>query len=175
MFLIDLPIGVVGLVLGVLLVPKFPARRRGRGMDLVGVALLGGGITSIMLPLIEQEQGGAAVHWWLLGLAAALLVAFVFWERWWKGRGLDPLVNLSLLRTPLFGASSLVGLAYFAGIPACFSSFPCTCSRGAPIRRWRPARRACRSRWDRRSARPSAGGPSTASDGCSWWPGWWPS
>ncbi|ACU71641.1 drug resistance transporter, EmrB/QacA subfamily [Catenulispora acidiphila DSM 44928] len=117
MFLINLPIGVVGLVLGVLLVPKIPPRRRGRGMDLVGVALLGGGITSIMLPLIEQEQGGAAVHWWLLGLAAVLLVAFVFWERWWKGRGLDPLVNLSLLRTPSFGASSLVGLAYFAGYP----------------------------------------------------------
>lgn len=116
MFLVNLPIGAVGLVLGVLLVPSIPARRRGRGLDLVGVALLGGGITSIMLPLIEQEQGGG-VQWSLLGLAAVLLVAFVFWERWWQRRGLDPLVDLGLLRTPSFGASSLVGLAYFAGYP----------------------------------------------------------
>jgi MFS family permease len=49
MFMINVPIGVLGLLLGVLLVPKIPLRRRGRGMDLVGVALLGGGITSIML------------------------------------------------------------------------------------------------------------------------------
>ncbi|NUP49470.1 MAG: MFS transporter [Catenulispora sp.] len=117
MFGVNLPIGVAGLILGVFLVPEIPSRRRGRGMDLVGVALLGGGITSIMLPLIEQEQGGAAVRWWLLGLAAALLAAFVLWEQWWKGRGLDPLIDLSLLRTPSFGASGLVGLAYFAGYP----------------------------------------------------------
>jgi EmrB/QacA subfamily drug resistance transporter len=117
MFLINVPIGVVGLALGVWLVPRIPSRRRGRGMDLVGVALLGGGITCVMLPLIEQEQGGSAVHWWLLGLAAGLLAVFVGWERWWKGRGLDPLVDLSLLRTPSFGTSGIVGLCYFAGYP----------------------------------------------------------
>jgi EmrB/QacA subfamily drug resistance transporter len=117
MFMINVPIGVLALVLGVVLLPKIPVRRRGRGMDLAGVVLLGGGITSVMLPLIEQEEGGSAVHWWLLGLAAGLLAAFVIWERWWKGRGLDPLVDLSLLRTPSFGASSIVGLTYFAGYP----------------------------------------------------------
>ena len=117
MFMINVPIGVLGMLLGVLMVPKIPLRRRGRGMDLVGVVLLGGGITSIMLPLIEQEEGGSAVHWWLLGLAAGLLAAFVVWERWWKARGFDPLVDLSLLRTPSFGVSGIVGLTYFAGYP----------------------------------------------------------
>ncbi|MEV6012704.1 MFS transporter [Streptomyces sp. NPDC051976] len=117
MFLVNVPIGVVGLVLAVLLVPTIPSRRRGRGVDMVGVMLLGGGVTSVMLPLIEQEAGGSAAHWWLLALAAGLMGVFVVWEIWWKGRGLDPLVDLSLLRMPSFSASGVVGLAYFAGYP----------------------------------------------------------
>lgn len=117
MFLVNVPIGVAGLALAVLLLPAIPSRRRGRGVDLVGVALLGGGITSIMLPLVEQEEGGSTAHWWLLALAAGLLVVFVGWEIRWKRRGLDPLVDLSLLKTPSFSASGIVGLTYFAGYP----------------------------------------------------------
>lgn len=116
-FLVNVLIGLPALVLGVLLIPKIPSRRLNGGLDLVGVLLLGGGITSIMLPLIEQEQGSGSVRWWLLGLATGSLGSFVAWEKYWRRTGHEPLVELGLLRERSFSASSAVGLAYFAGYP----------------------------------------------------------
>ena len=117
-FLVNVPIGLLALVLAVRLVPTIPPRRQGRGIDLAGVLLLGGSITSLMLPLIEQEQGGSTVRWWLFGLAAVLLGAFVAWERGWQQAGNDPLIHLGLLRSRTFTLSGAVGLAYFAGYPS---------------------------------------------------------
>lgn len=116
-FMVNLPIGVLALVLGVFLIPKIPLRRKSRGIDVVGVLLLGGGITSLMLPLIEQEQGTGSVRWWLLAVAAGLLALFVLWERSWQRSGRDPLVDLNLLHSRPFSASTAVGAAYFAGYP----------------------------------------------------------
>ena len=113
-FLVNLPIGLIALVLGVTLLPKVPARRGNRGLDLVGVVLLGGGIACVLLPLVEQEQR-SAVRWWLLGLAAVLLACFLGWETLWRRTGRDPLVDLSLLRTRSYSAGSALGVVYFAG------------------------------------------------------------
>lgn len=72
-FLVNVPIGLLALGLGVRLLPATPTRRHGDGVGLVGVVLLGGGIASIMLPLIEQEQSTETANRWPLGLAMALL------------------------------------------------------------------------------------------------------
>ncbi|MEW2275742.1 DHA2 family efflux MFS transporter permease subunit [Streptomyces sp. SID685] len=114
-FLVNLPIGLLAVVLGALWLPRTAARGTGRGLDLVGVLLLGGGVAAVLLPMIEQEQRSASVRWWLLGLAAVLLVCFVGWETVWRRAGHDPLVDLSLLRARSFGAGSAVGSVYFAG------------------------------------------------------------
>jgi EmrB/QacA subfamily drug resistance transporter len=114
-FLVNLPIGLAALALGVLLLPASPPRRRGGGVDVVGVLVLGGAIASLLLPLIEQEQRSGSVHWWLLALAVALLGCFVVWERRLQAAGRDPLVDLGLLRARSYSAGSAVGVVYFGG------------------------------------------------------------
>ena len=47
----------------------------------MGVALLGGGVLSVMLPLVEAESGGLRRLWWLFAVGAVLIGAFVRWER----------------------------------------------------------------------------------------------
>ncbi|MEU7302289.1 MFS transporter [Streptomyces sp. NPDC007206] len=114
-FLVNLPIGLVALVLGVVCLPRTGPRRAGKGLDLVGVLLLGGAVAAVLLPMIEQEQRAASVRWWLFGLAAGLLACFVVWETLWRRTGRDPLVDLGLLRARSFGTGSAVGSVYFAG------------------------------------------------------------
>jgi MFS family permease len=83
-FYVNVPIGLVALVLAARLVPPPPpGRQRRADLDLVGSLLLGGGIFSLMLPLVEADAGGSASLWWLLAAAGLLLAAFVRWELAW--------------------------------------------------------------------------------------------
>jgi EmrB/QacA subfamily drug resistance transporter len=119
-FLVNLPIGLLALVLGVVLLPRIPARRASRSPDLPGVLLLGGSIACVLLPMIEQAQRAATVRWWLLGPAAGLLCCFLGWEVLWRRTGHDPLVDLTLLRARSYSAGSALGLMYFAGYTGLF-------------------------------------------------------
>jgi MFS family permease len=57
-FFVNVPVGVVALVLAARLLPRGATRRRGH-IDLAGVGLLGAGVLSLMLPLVDAEAGGA--------------------------------------------------------------------------------------------------------------------
>lgn len=118
-FLVNLPIGVIALVLGVRLLPRTEPRGSHR-LDVLGVALLGGGVAAIVLPLIEAEQAGGSVNWYLLGVGAALLACFVAWELFYRRRGNEPLVNLGLLRRRSYAVGITIGLCYFAGFTGIF-------------------------------------------------------
>ncbi|MFF0463153.1 MFS transporter [Streptomyces mexicanus] len=128
-FLVNLPIGLLALVLGVVYLPRTRPRRTGGGLDLVGVVLLGGGVAAVLLPVIEQAQH-AAVRWWLFGLAAGLLACFVAWEILWRRTGRDPLVDLALLRARSFGLGSAVGSVYFAGYTGLLLILPLSLQQG---------------------------------------------
>src|SRR4051794_40514488 len=91
-FFVNVPIGIVALVLAARLLPRGTTRERGH-IDLPGVALLGGGVLSLMLPLVQADAGGLRQLWWLFLVGAALLAAFVVWERRVVGRGGDPLLD----------------------------------------------------------------------------------
>ena len=78
--------------------------------DLVGSALLAGGLTMTIVAL--RMSGSAA--WWLGGSGAALLIAFPFWER----RAASPVVDFSLLtRGAFFGGGSIIALQNMAMYP----------------------------------------------------------
>ncbi|GAB3960446.1 MFS transporter [Actinoallomurus acanthiterrae] len=113
-FFVNLPIGLPAFVLGTRLLPRDPARARTGRLDLVGVALLGGGITAVILPLVMAEHRQGSAPWSLLGLGAVLLACFVAWERHYRSKG-RPLVDLELLRRRPYAIGSLVGVLYFAG------------------------------------------------------------
>lgn len=114
-FFVNVPIGVVALVLGGRLLPRDQVRRQALRVDLVGVALLGAGIAAIILPLAEAGRPGGAGHWYLLGVGAVLLACFVAWEQHCRRRRAQPLVDLALLRQRPYAFGALVAVPYFAG------------------------------------------------------------
>jgi MFS family permease len=114
-FYVNVPIGLVALVLAARLVPATAGRRSGTHLDLVGSLLLGGGVLAILLPLVQADDGELGRWSPLFGVAVVLLAAFVRWEHRTVGRGRAPLLDPRLTRTPGYLAGSTVGLVYFAG------------------------------------------------------------
>jgi EmrB/QacA subfamily drug resistance transporter len=123
LFLINVPIGLVALVLIRRLVPDNDVgaeAERDPRVDLVGALLLGLAVLSVLYPLISLE-GGAGLP--LVGLFAfpALAWAFVRWERQTVRRERPPLLDVSLLRgLPGYANGLLVGTLYFTGFTGIF-------------------------------------------------------
>jgi EmrB/QacA subfamily drug resistance transporter len=115
-FYINVPIGLVALVLAARLVPPGTGRHlRDTHLDLVGSLLLGAGVLSLLLPLVNAETGGLGQEWWLFGVAAALFVAFARWELRTVRRGREPLLDPRLASAPGYAAGSVIGMVYFVG------------------------------------------------------------
>jgi DHA2 family multidrug resistance protein len=117
-FLINLPFGLLSLVLVGLFVVDSPAlkkRRRtlldgGLRIDYVGFVLvaLGFGILQLVLDRFERAGGWGTSFVNLYGsICVIALVALVFWE--WNHS--QPVVNLRLLKIPSFGISNLLMFA----------------------------------------------------------------
>ncbi|WP_320781884.1 MFS transporter [Streptomyces sp. CRN 30] len=114
-FYVNVPVGLIALLLGFRLLPRVAPGRRG-DLDAAGVALLGAGILAVMLPLVLAEAGGLSRLWWLFPVGLVLLLAFVRWERRVAARDGDPLLDPRLL-TGTRGYATGAGLAtlYFVG------------------------------------------------------------
>jgi EmrB/QacA subfamily drug resistance transporter len=115
-FYVNLPIGLVALVLAARLVPAAArAGWRGVHLDLVGSLLLGGGVLSLLLPLVDATTGGLTRLWPLFGLAVALLAGFAWWEGRTVRRGRQPLLDPRLVRTAGYAPGVAIGMVYFVG------------------------------------------------------------
>ena len=103
-FLINVPIGLVALVLTPRVVPESRSERTIR-LDLPGAVAVAIGLTAILLPLIEGRELGWPVWTWVsLALAPAILAWFVGRQRRLSRRGDDPLLDLALFRERGFSA-----------------------------------------------------------------------
>lgn len=116
-FLVNVPIGIALLIAGLRLVPHSDLRHR-RGFDFVGFALLGAGLTTLLLAL--EAVGGTSPDWTsialLLGVAVLTLGAAVVRMR----RAAHPLLSFRALAIPTFRASNLGGGVYrmvVSGLP----------------------------------------------------------
>ena len=102
------------------------ARRRAadaaQSLDPVGVVLFAAAMVLVLLPVVEGKQGDSLAQrpWWLLAVAATLLVVFVLWERAWAARGRETLVDLSLARVRSYVFGLGLGTFYFAGFTSIF-------------------------------------------------------
>jgi MFS family permease len=115
-FYVNVPIGVIALVLATRLVPATTGGGwRATNLDLLGTLLLGGGVLSLLVPLVDADSGGLGRLPLLWSLAALLLAAFCWWEVRTVRRGRQPLLDPGLARTPGFAVGSIIGLTYFIG------------------------------------------------------------
>jgi EmrB/QacA subfamily drug resistance transporter len=119
-FYVNVPIGLVALVLAARLLPATrpetgSAARVARRLDLVGAALLGAGVFAVMLPLLEHDRIGQL--WWLLVLAVMLLAGFAAWEvRVARRNLLPPILDPGLvISTPGYASGAAIALTYFIG------------------------------------------------------------
>jgi len=100
-FLINLPIGLLGAALGVIILPASSHASRIEGFNRLGALLLPLSITALLLALTFLW-----LAWLLLPFSALLLFGFVWSER----RADHPLIGATLLRTPGMAAGLSAGL-----------------------------------------------------------------
>lgn len=122
-FYVNVPVGVVALVLALRWLPE--DRRSGRlRLDLLGTALLGLATLAALLPLVTAESGGLRSLWWLFGVALVLGVLFVRWEHRVVRRGGAPLLDPRLVsRTRGYAAGVVLATVYFMGFSGIFLVF----------------------------------------------------
>jgi EmrB/QacA subfamily drug resistance transporter len=120
-FFVNLPVGIVAMILAVRTVPYRPRQKGERtDYDPVGAVVLGLATLLVLLPFVESRTWSGGLKWTLLVPAALLGVLFVRWERWYRRRGREPMVDLALFgrRSYTFGAA--LALAYFVGFTGVF-------------------------------------------------------
>src|SRR5947208_185625 len=117
-FLVNIPIVILGLIAGVFLIPtsKDPSAPR---LDPLGAVLSIAGLSSLLYGIIEAPQDGWGAPKILVAfvVGAALLVGFVAWER----RTDHPMLDVRFFKNPRFtAASSGIAFVFFAMFGAIF-------------------------------------------------------
>lgn len=106
-FIVNVPIGILGMALAVWLVPTLPTQRNQR-FDLPGVVLSGVGLFLIVFALQEgQSHDWAPWIWATVGVGVAIMAAFVYWQSVNTG---EPLIPLIIFRDRNFSMTN-VGVA----------------------------------------------------------------
>jgi EmrB/QacA subfamily drug resistance transporter len=118
-FLVNVPFALAALALGVRYVPESRDPRPG-AFDVPGAALSTAGFSVLVYAVIEapDDGWGSAPILGALALAAALLAAFVAWER----HSAHPMLDLALFRRPRFTVGTLaVSVAFFSLLGGIFA------------------------------------------------------
>jgi EmrB/QacA subfamily drug resistance transporter len=109
-FLVNIPVGVAALAAAARVLPR-SVTHPGSRLDLPGTALVGGGLVSVIYPLIQgREDGWPAWTFILLAMGVLLLVVFAVYE---QRRRESPLIEHSLLGNATFWTGMAATLAFF--------------------------------------------------------------
>ncbi|HJS03430.1 MAG TPA: MFS transporter, partial [Variovorax sp.] len=114
-FLINLPIGLLALVLAPRVIPPLASGGNSR-LDLAGMLLVAASSVAVVLPLVEgREQGWPLWSWLCLAAAVPLWAVFARQQRGLAMRGGAPLVAPALLANSRFVTGLLTTLAFYVG------------------------------------------------------------
>jgi EmrB/QacA subfamily drug resistance transporter len=122
LFWMNVPLGILLLVLAARLLPKRQRHAGAADLDPVGILLLGVLVVSFMLPFVLTTGGpdDNPLRWLFLVLAVAAAVAFTAWERRYAQRGRTPVVRFSLFSLASYRNGLLIATVYFGAMPAIF-------------------------------------------------------
>jgi len=98
-FLINVPVAVLGLVAVAALVPQSRAAER-PGLDPVGVVVSGAGLVAVVYGLIKAGQDGWSNAGAWLFMVGGVALLYAFW--WWERRSSQPVLDLTLFRSASF-------------------------------------------------------------------------
>jgi len=109
-FLINVPIGIIGIIAGALVIKESRNTRANRYLDIIGVTLSIATLFSLTLALIKGAEwgwtSGRTLGW--LAVAVVLFVLFIVAEIVQARRGLDAMMDLSLFRVPTFSGTAVI-------------------------------------------------------------------
>jgi EmrB/QacA subfamily drug resistance transporter len=114
-FYVNVPVGVLGLIMGARMLPSIEEGVEATRLDRVGLALLTAGVPLVVYGLAEIGERGtltAAQAYAPLLIGLALVVAFALHAL----RVAEPLLNIRLFREPSFGAAALTTFVLGAGL-----------------------------------------------------------
>ena len=113
-FLVNVPIGVIGIVMAARVMPETYDLGAGRRVDLAGMLLLGGAVFALTFALVEanDEGWGSTAIVGLFVAAAVLSVAFALSQRY----GRSPMLTAALVRNRQFVGASLTFLLFAIGV-----------------------------------------------------------
>ena len=103
-FYINVPVGVLALILSLIYIPKDAPSEHGQPFDLAGSLAFMAGLSALMLGLNQGAEWGwtSPAVLGLLAGALLLLAVFILIER----RSPAPMLDLSLFRVPLFSTAA---------------------------------------------------------------------
>jgi EmrB/QacA subfamily drug resistance transporter len=121
-FYVNLPIGIATALFAIRILPGGDAHAdKSNRMDWVGIAILSGSLTAILIPLIQgQQDGWPAWTWWTMVAGAAGVVLFALWEVYFTKRGGAALVPPRLFHHLSFSLGVVLALVYFAAMVSIF-------------------------------------------------------
>jgi len=119
-FLVNVPVGIFAVIMGLLLIPRMPGHK-GLRNDYFGIVLFGISIVLLVYPLIEGRAYGWPAWTFAMMLAAvAGLALFYYWERDRAKRGHAQLLNFGLLSNGNFMFGAVILTVFSSGIPGFF-------------------------------------------------------
>ncbi len=114
-FFVNVPIGLVTIVLARRWLPAPVPSSRRRHLDIPGAALLGAATFAVLFAAVQYDAARDLRLLWLIAPAAALLAAFLVRERHLTREHRDPLFDLRLFREPSYTVGVTLALLYFCG------------------------------------------------------------
>ncbi|MGC4986408.1 MFS transporter [Streptomyces sp. DT193] len=117
-FFINVPVGLIALVLGLLILLDHRAENAPRSFDILGIVLLSGAMFCLVWALIKAPAWGwgDGKTWLFLGLSVLGFALFSFWET----RVKEPLIPLALFRSVPLSAGVvlmvLMAIAFMGGL-----------------------------------------------------------
>jgi EmrB/QacA subfamily drug resistance transporter len=117
-FYVNVPVGIVALVLAARLVPKAerPRSTIRSQIDFVGILLLGFAVLCVMLPVVQSQGGSPPLLWLLVVPGVVLGYLFVRWEARVTAREGVPLLDVRLFtKVSGFAPGLALGTVYFCG------------------------------------------------------------